>query len=142
MSIEVVPQPRIDHLVTGLDGEPLRRTDYRGIAWFGGRQHPPQGGLLAMTMQTAGIVSPFWLPDSLAYQSSAVADIQVSLSVGLIYVPENCAIAEASARLAVNEAHPEASHVLLHLQGAARIPIGVSYSVTVLAPPDVAHVPG
>jgi hypothetical protein len=135
MAIDVVPHPRIDHLVTGLDGNPRRRTDHHGIAWFGGRP-ATQVGMMVMQHQAAGIVSPFWVPDSLAYRTDAADDITVTISVGLIYVPENCALTEVSARLAPNDANPVWSHVLLQLQGTARIPIGVSYAVTVLAPPD------
>ncbi len=136
MSIEVVPQPRIDHLVTGLDGASLRRSDHRGIVWFGGRQAVQSSGMMTMRSQTAGIVTPFWLPDTLAYRTDFVGHIVVSIAASVIYVPENCALADVSARLAINEQRPEVSHVLVHLQGAARIPIGVSYEVTVLAPTD------
>jgi hypothetical protein len=136
MSIDVVPHPRIDHLVTGLDGQPLRRTDHRGVVWFGGRQAAQTGGMMMMRSQAAAVVTPFWLPDSLAYRSEWSEQVVVSISASVLYVPENCGLADVSARLAVNETHPHASHVLVHLQGAARIPIGVSYDVTVLAPPD------
>lgn len=136
MSIDVLPQPRVDHLVTALDGSVLRRTDYRGMVWFGGRQAAQTGGFMMMMSQPAAVVTPFWLPDSLVYRTDAATDVVVTIAAAVLYVPENCALAEVSARLAVNEAHPEASHVLVHLQGAARIPIGVAYDVTVLAPPD------
>jgi hypothetical protein len=136
MSIEIVPQPRIDHVVTGLDAQPLRRTDHRGIVWFGGRQAAQTGGMMMMRSQAAAIVSPFWVPDTLAYRTDASAGITVTISASVLYVPENCGLADVSARLAVNENQPDVSHVLVHLQGAARIPIGVSYDVTVLAPVD------
>ena len=62
------------------------------------------------------------------------------LSQNLKIVPESLglpeALADVAARLAVNDQQPEFSHVLVHLQGAARIPIGVAYDVTVLAPLD------
>lgn len=136
MSLEVVPHTRIDHLVTGLDGQTLRRTDYRGIVWYGGRQAATAGPTMVMRHQAAGIVSPFWLPDSLAYHSDHLGTTTVSIAASVIYVPENCALADVSARLAVNEQHPHVSHVLVHIQGAARIPLGVTYDVTVLAPPE------
>ena len=136
MTIEVVPQPRIDHLVTGLDGATLRRTDHRGTVWLGGRQPPQPGGVLAMTLSTAKVETPFWLPDSSAYRTEAAASVVVTIAVGLHFVPEHCAIAEVAAALAVNDQHPEVSHVSVHLRGAARVPIGLSYQVTVLAPPD------
>lgn len=136
MSIDVVPQPRIDHLVTGLGGESLRRTDHRGIVWYGGRQAAQTGGMMTMRSQTAGIITPFWVPDTLAYRTDMVGDIVVSIAASVIYVPENCALADVAVRLAVNEQRPDVSHVLVHLQGAARIPIGVSYDVSVLAPAD------
>lgn len=136
MAIETVPQPRIDHLVMGVDGSTLRRTDHRGIAWFGGRQAAQTGGAMVMAHQAAAIVSPFWLPDTLPYRSERAAEVIVSISAAVIYVPENCGLAEVSARLVPNEQQPEVSFVLVHIQGAARIPIGVSYNVTVLAPVD------
>ncbi len=136
MTIDLDPQPRIDHLVTAVDGSTVRRTDHRGIAWYGGRQAAQAGGMMVMRHQAAGIVSPFWIPDTLAYRTDAADRIVVTISASVIYVPENCAIAEVTARLAINEQRPDLSHVLVHLQGAARIPIGVSYDVTVLAPLD------
>jgi hypothetical protein len=136
MSIDVVPQPRIDHLVTGIDGAELRRTDHRGIAWFGGRQVAQTGGLMSMRHQPAAVVTPFWLPDSLVYRSDATERIIVTIIASVLYLPDSSGLAEVAARLAVNESHPHASHVLIHLQGAARIPIGVSYDVCVLAPVD------
>lgn len=142
MSIEIVPQPRIDHLVTGIDGQPLHRTDHRGIVWFGGRQAAQTGATMVMRQQSAAIVSPFWLPDTHAYRSDMTGRVLLSIAASVLYVPENCALAEVWARLAVNEQRPEYSHVLIHLQGAARIPIGVSYNVTVLAPTDAVIMPG
>ncbi len=136
MAIDVVPSPRIDHLVTGLAGQPLRRTDYHGVVWFGGRQQVQAGGMMVMRGQTAAIVSPFWLPDSLTYRSDAIDHIVVSGTASVLYIPENCALADVSARLGANPNHQAVSHVVIHLQGAARIPLGVAYSVTVLAPPD------
>lgn len=135
MTIEVVPQPRVDHLVTGLDGMQLRRTDHRGIVWFGGRQEA-QAGTLVMRMQTASISTPFWLPDTLAYHSAAADRVLVSIVASVLYVGEKSALADVSARLAVNDNHPAVSHVLVHIRGAARVPLGVSYEVTVLAPLD------
>lgn len=136
MTIDVVPQTRIDHLVTGVDGASLRRTDHRGIAWYGGRQQAQVGGAMVMRHQAAGIVSPFWLPDTLAYRTEFASSIIVTISAAAIYFAENCALADISASLAVNESQPAWSQVLVHLQGVARIPIGVSYDVTVLAPVD------
>ena len=134
MSIDVVPQTRIDHLATGINGESLRRTDHRGIVWYGGRQAAQTGGMMTMRSQTAGIVTPFWVPDTLAYRTDMVDHILLSIAASVLYVPENCALADVAVRLAINEQRPDVSHVLVHLQGAARIPIGVSYEVTVLAP--------
>jgi hypothetical protein len=141
MSIEVVPQPRIEHLVSGLDGQQLRRTDHRGVAWFGGRQAAQTGGMMVMRSQAASIASPFWLPDSLAYRTEAAATVVASASVGLLYVSESSALAEVVARIAVNDQHPEVSHVLLQVLGPARVPLALSYSVTVLAPLDAIEGP-
>lgn len=142
MTIDVVAHPRIDHLVMGLDGRPLRRTDHRGVAWFGGRQAAQTRGMVVVRSQTAAIVSPFWVPDSLTYRSEATASIVVSFSASALYVSENCTLAEITARLAPNEQHPAVSHVFMHLRGAARVPLGISYEVTVLAPPDAVATPG
>ncbi len=137
MAIDVVPHPRIDHLVTGVDGATaLRRTEHRGIAWYGGRQAAQTGGTMVIAHQPAGIVSPFWVPDALAYRSDAMDRIAVSVHVGTIYVPDTCALAEVTARLGVNEQQPEACRPFVHLQGTARVPLGISYEVVVLAPVD------
>ncbi|WP_421119650.1 hypothetical protein ACE2AJ_20185 [Aquihabitans daechungensis] len=136
MSIEVVPQPRIDQLVATVDGVPRRRTDHRGMVWFGGRQAPQTGSVTVIHKQTATIVTPFWLPDTLAYRSDRIAEVVVTIAASVLYLPDTCALAEVTARLAVNEQQPHLSHVLVQMQGSARVPLGVSYDVTVLAPPD------
>lgn len=139
MSIDVVPQTRIDHLVTGINGESLRRTDHRGIVWYGGRQAAHSPGLAArarMNIRTepVSIDTPFWVPDTIAYRSDMADQVLLSIAASILYIHEHCELAEAKVRLAVNQQRREVSHVLVHLQGAARIPIGVSYEVTVLAP--------
>lgn len=136
MAIDVVPQPRIDHLVTGLDGAPLRRTEHRGLAWYGGRQALQTSGMVTVSHQWAGVISPFWVPDALTYRSDARDRIVVTIHVGTIYVPDVCALASVEAHLGVNEHQPDQCRPYVHLQGSARIPVAVSYEVVVLAPPD------
>lgn len=137
MAIDVVAHPRIDHLVTGVDGAPLRRTEHRGVAWYGGRQQAQTHGVMVVEHHgPAGIVSPFWVPDGLTYRSDATDRIVVSIHVGTIYVPDLCALADITARLGANERQPEQSRAYVHLQGTARIPLAISYEVVVLAPPD------
>lgn len=136
MAIDVVPQPRIDHLVTGLDGAELRRTEHRGIAWYGGRQAAQTGAMSVVATQAAAIVSPFWVPDALTYRSDAIDRIVVSIHVGTLFVPDLCALAEVEVRLGVNEQRPEHCRPYVRLQGTARVPLAISYEVVVLAPTD------
>ena len=88
-----------------------------------------------MRSQAAGIVSPFWLPDTLSYRTDAIAHIVVSIAASVIFVPENCALAEVTARLVVNEQRPDVSHVLVHIQGAPGFRSGCP-TTSPSSPPD------
>lgn len=136
MSIEVVPQPRLDQLVRDVGGTDVRRTDHRGVVWFGGRQAPQLGGALVIRKQPAVIASPFWLPDSLAYRTDAVDRVRISFTAAVLFVAEHSALAQLDAWLAPNESNPGWSHVMVRVQGSAHVPLGLSYDLTVLAPPE------
>jgi hypothetical protein len=134
-SIEAVPQPRIDVLVAAPDGSgrPLRRTEYHGTVWYGGRpqlnHRPPLG-------TAAGISTPFWVPDSLAYHTDRAAGAVVTASVGLQSVQASGHVLEVSAALHPHPGRGGHSYVLFSLQASAVLPLGLSYHVVVVADAD------
>lgn len=134
-SIEAVPQPRIDVLVTAADGSgrTLRRTEYHGTVWYGGRPqltHRPSTGV------AAGISTPFWVPDSLAYRDDRAHSAVVTASVGLQSVQTTGQVVELGAALHPHPGHAGLSYVLFSLQATAVLPLGLSYHVVVLADAD------
>lgn len=137
-NIEAVPQPRIDVLVTAADGSrrTVRRTEYRGTVWFGGRPRLAAWGSVSKGPSTSGISNPFWLPDSLAYQADGSASATVAATASLQSVQGAGQLIEVHASLQPHPGRPGQAFVLFRLQAVAAVPLGVSYQVVVLADPD------
>ena len=129
-NIEVVPQPRIDTVVTdAASGSERRRTEYTGTVWFGGR--PSLGG--ATVFRLAKIESPFFLPDSLPYRPDPLNDAQVVASVAIQGATEGeHLIVEVRAALVADPRNPVVCWVQLQIIGRAAVPVAVSYRVVVL----------
>jgi hypothetical protein len=130
--IDPVPAPRIDTLVTdALTGVERRRTDYSGTVWYGGR---PQvmGGMTVTTGGSAQISTPFWLPDSHVY-ASAEAHVQASAAIQSAS-GEPSQIMDVGAGLGDD---PQGGNlrVWVAVSAVSRVPLGVSYRVTVICDP-------
>lgn len=138
-NIEAVPQPRVDLLVTAADGSgrTLRRTEYRGTVWFGGRPRLAAWGSVSRGTTTTGVSSPFWLPDSLGYRIDGRDRVIVAAIASLQSVRATGQVIDVSASLEPHPGHPGLAHVLFQLQAVATPPLGVSYQAVVLADPDV-----
>jgi hypothetical protein len=138
-NIEAVPQPRVDVLVTAADGSgrPLRRTEYRGWVWFGGRPRLAAWGSVARGPSTSGIANTFWLPDSLAYRADDADRVLVAALASLQSVQRTGQIIEVTASLEPRPGRPGLACVLFQIQAVAAPPLGVSYQAVVVADPDV-----
>lgn len=138
-NIEAVPQPRIDVLVTAADGSrrTVRRTEYRGTVWFGGRPRLAAWGPVASGVSTSGITGPFWLPDSLGYKADGAGDVVVAATASLQSVQATGQIIEVAAALEPHPGRPGLLYVLFQLQAVASAPLGISYHAVVLADPAV-----
>ena len=137
-NIESVPQPRVDILVQAADGSGrlLRRTEYRGTVWFGGRPRLAAWGPVPKGTTTTGLSSPFWLPDSLGYRVDGTSPVVVAAIASLQSVRTTGQIIDVHAALVPHPGHPGIAQVLFHLQVVATPPLGVSYQAVVLADPD------
>ena len=138
-NIEAVPQPRIDVLVTAADGSgrPVRRTEYRGTVWFGGRPRLAAWGSVAKGPSSSGISNPFWLPDSLAYKADGAAGAVVAATASLQSVQATGQVIEVNASLQPHPGRAGLAFVLFRIQAVAAVPLGISYQVVVLADPDL-----
>lgn len=131
--IAVVPAQRLDTLVMHpASATQRRRTDYAGTVWYGGR--PQLIGDSARSGPSARVESPFWLPDSHAYEArdvqiQAVAALQCALSVSS---GSTSAILEIDAALGENPADPGVLRLFVILVAIARLPLGITYRVTVI----------
>ena len=133
--ISPVPAPRIDTLVEHpLTGQRQRRTDYSGTVWYGGR---PQvmGNMVVSQGGGAQISTPFWLPDSHAYDAAA-ADVQIQASASLQSVSDYGQILEVAAALGDDPQGGGAKRVYVAVSATARVPLGVAYRVTVICGAD------
>jgi hypothetical protein len=138
--IEVEPQPLIDTLVRLPDGQEARRTEYAGAVWFDGKPYTsgltlhrsPKAprGLRHMTFEAS-----FFLPDSLAYDRSRLADSKLSLTAVLAATGDTGAVLNATATFTDDPAGTP-TWILVHVHGHIGWPAGVGYRVVALTPPD------
>jgi hypothetical protein len=137
-SIEAIPQPRIDVLVTAADGSGrlLRRTEYRGTVWYGGRPNLTPRARPGREAAPSGISTPFWVPDSLAYLVDGTGSAVVTASIGLQSVQGGAQVVDVGAALHPHPGRAGNSYVLFSLQAFAAVPIGLSYQVVVIVDAD------
>jgi hypothetical protein len=133
----VEPQARIDTLVTdAATGSAGRRTEYTGVAWFGGKPQLLSWGVAA-SGRPARFDAPFFLPDSLPYATSAIASALVACSVAIRSTPgDSHHLLEARAGLVADPRNPAVAWVQLQLVGAAQTPTAVGYRVDVIVSPE------
>jgi hypothetical protein len=134
--ISPLPAQRLDTVVTDpVSGEKRRRTDYAGTVWYGGR---PQmtAGLVMSQGGAAQITTPFWLPDSHAYEPAAAGDAQIQASAAVQSTTEYGQILEVGAALGEDPQDSGALLVFVTVTAAARVPFGASYRVTVICGPE------
>lgn len=133
--IAVEPQPRIDTLTTDApSGIQLRRTEYSGTVWFGGK--PQLTGFAATTVSHgARLETPFFLPDSLPYRAGA--QVLVAMSVAVQSAPNDAHhVVEYKAELVPDPRNPAVAWVQLQVLAVIRTPTALSYRVDVLVQPD------
>ncbi len=139
--ISPLPAQRIDTVVTDpASGEQRRRTDYAGTVWYGGR---PQmtAGIVMSQGGAAQITTPFWLPDSHAYEPGAAGDAQIQASAAIQSTTEYGQILEVGAALGDDAQNSGALLVYMTVTAAARVPLGVAYRVTVICGLDALRPP-
>jgi len=136
----VVPSDRMDIVAADpVSGEPRRRTDYAGTVWYGGRpqmvgRHPLPGD------NAAQINAPFWVPDSLTYESAAAANVTIQATAavqgGLATTSGgNFQILEVTA--ALGEGPGDGGlRLFVAVTAVASLPFGVAYRVSVSCAPE------
>ncbi|OGO58673.1 MAG: hypothetical protein A2V85_15365 [Chloroflexi bacterium RBG_16_72_14] len=131
--IDVVPQPRIDTLVTdAATGLQRRRTEYSGTVWFGGRPQVTSYGTLTRTA-FASIESPFFLPDSLPYRPDPLEDALIVVSVAIQGAEDKAhQILEYRAGLEPDPRNPAVCWMQLQVIARSMVPLAVSYRVDAL----------
>ena len=134
------PAQRIDTLVADpLSGEQRWRSDHAGTVWYGGRPEIVRGQPLPG--RSAQLTSPFWLPDSHAYEQAAAGDVQMQASASVqgawaTSAGGNFQILEVVAALGEDPQSSAALRVYMTLTALAGLPFGVAYRVTVICRPD------
>jgi hypothetical protein len=128
--IDVVPQPRIDTLVTdAATGLQRRRTEYAGTVWFGGRPQVTGFGTVTRTSM-AGIESPFFLPDSLPYRPDPLEDAVVACTVAIQGAEEGThQVLDCRAGLVPDPRNPAVCWMQLQVVARSMVPLAVSYRV-------------
>jgi hypothetical protein len=131
--IEVVPQPRIDTLVTEAgSGLQRRRTEYSGTVWFGGRPQVTSYGMVSQS-SIASIESPFFLPDSLPYRPDPLEDAQVVCVVAIQGANEGAGhILAYRAGLVPDPRNAAVCWIQVQISARARVPLAIAYRVDAL----------
>jgi hypothetical protein len=141
--IAVEPQPRIDTLTTdAASGTQLRRTEYAGTVWFGGKPQLTGYGTITMS-QAARVQTPFFLPDSLPYRAGT--GVLIAMTVAVQSAPDEAhQVLEYKAELVPDPRNPAVAWVQVHVLAAIRTPTALSYRVDVLVEPGgvLAQAPG
>jgi hypothetical protein len=143
--VALAPAQRIDTLVADPDsGEQLRRTDYAGTVWYGGRpqfvgRHPLPGA-------DAQIGASLWLPDSHGYEAGAAGGVQVQATAtvqgGLTTSNGgNLLVLDVGAALGADPQNSAAMLVYLTVNAVASLPFGIAYRVIVVCAPEVLRTP-
>lgn len=137
-SINAIPQPRIDVLVSAADGSgrSLRRTEYRGTVWYGGRPTLTPRARTRGEAAPAAVSTPFWIPDSLEYLGDGTGSAVVTASVSLQSIQGSAQVIDVSAALHPHPGRAGNSYVLFSFQALAALPLGLSYQVVVIVDAD------
>ena len=139
--ISPVPARRIDTVVADpVTGEQRHRTDYAGTVWFGERPQMMRGIVISRG-GAAQITTPFWLPDSHAYEAEAAGDAQVQASASVQSTVDHCQILEVGAALGEDPKRSRTLLVYVAVTAAARLPLGIAYRVTVICGPEALQPP-
>jgi hypothetical protein len=141
MPPQPVPQPRVDTFVEDANtGVKRRRTEYSGTLWYG--EPPALGRVRVFASQPMQDDTPVFLPDSLQYRRSELADGVVSCTVGIqALTSEGTHIVHASADWVDDPRTEDVCWIQVRLVVAGAAPLGVSYRVvavcsTLAAPSD------
>jgi hypothetical protein len=140
ITIEVLPQPRIDTLVTdAATGAQRRRTEYAGTVWFGGRPQATGGGPVAAE-QPVVIDTPMFLPDSLPYRPDRLDDARIACSIAIQGSEgEGHQVLDHGAGPVADPRNAAVSWMQLRVTARARTPLGVSYRGVALVAVDAVH---
>jgi len=132
---DVAANARHDHLVTGVDGRPLRHTIYSGRLHFG---PPASRGTMTARMDFSGWL---FLPDGLPYVASQLAGAVLSADFWVASVGEHLYVPSATAQFVADPRDPELTWIQLAIttQGYSGSVIG--YRVTASVAPEAVRPP-
>ena len=136
MPFHVGPQPRIDTLVRdATSGQERRRTEYAGTVWFG--TPPDTSGRFVGFVATYLREAPaFFLPDSLPYRRTGLADAVASCTVGVhSSTGESNFVTGATAAWADDPRGGEVSWLQVTFDVYGKEPLGLDYRVVALCDP-------
>ncbi|MFI9533555.1 hypothetical protein ACIG56_09935 [Nocardia fusca] len=137
MTSPVLPERRLDHLITDAGTGQIRRsTEYSGVVWIGGR--PPTGGIFFGRSVSASKprVASVFVPDSLPYldaEAAVVTHTWISSGPG----DPNPFIVGARAELVADPRDPRLYWVQLTVRVAGSVPAGIGYRIVVEADPGM-----
>jgi hypothetical protein len=139
VTVEPLPQPRVDTLVTdAAGGEQRRRTEYIGTAWIDVRAEA--AGPVLRRIGSPGISTPakdvaFFVPDSLPYRREHLGGAQLSVAASLQASGEHSAILAAEAAF-VDDPSGAPAWIQLRISAHSGWPCAVAYRVVALTSPD------
>jgi hypothetical protein len=133
--VQAIPQPRIDTLVIdAVSGQQRRRTDYSGTVWFGDPPQLTSFGVVARGGYTR-MGSGVFVPDSLPYVASRLADAVVATTVAMQSATDDPPqILDSRAVILPDPRGGDIAWLQLQVIGLGREPLGLAYRIVVLVP--------
>ena len=141
---EIVPNPRVDLLVTGATGHPLRSTTYTGVIRAGPSPVTQMMGMTAIQGESGAMgphVIVVLLPDGLPYVASRLGAAFAVPELAVQAMRENVFVENLGARFAPDPRGTPEAWVELTFAFVGSLSTVFSYRVTALVPPDAVSPP-
>jgi hypothetical protein len=142
--IEVVSNPRVDLLVTDIDGRPRRSTTYSGTIRFGPSPITTVMGMTAVQGSSGGL-GPHtlvgFLPDGLPYLGAQLDGASLIPEFSLLAVYEQAHVQSAGARFAPDPRGTAHAWIELNLSFVGQDSAVYAYRVRALVAPDAVDPP-
>jgi len=140
---EVIPNRRVDVMVTDLEGRPRRSTTYTGVIRVRPSPVTYVRGSATMLWESGNTAHPVavLLPDGLPYLAAALDDAYLAPELAIQGMHGDAYVETVSARFAPDPREQPVAWVELAFRFVGRPQTSFSYRVTAIVPPEAVPPP-